>query len=105
MIIVVAISAISGLVFTSIELTSAIRFWRIFLMILAASLGIYGIYLGLILLITKLASITSFGKPYLAPFSPFIKSEQMDAFLKVNSNNKIKRRNPLLTTKNRIRGR
>jgi len=37
MIIVVALSAISGLVFTSIELTSAIRFWRIILMILAAS--------------------------------------------------------------------
>lgn len=104
MIIVVAISAISGLVFTSIELTSAIRFWRIFLMILAASLGIYGIYLGLILLITKLASISSFSKPYLAPFSPFIKSEQTDAILKINTNNKLKKRNPLLT-KNKIRGR
>lgn len=105
MIIVVAISAISGLVFTSIELTSAIRFWRIFLMILAASLGIYGIFIGLILLITKLASITSFGKPYLAPFSPFIKTEQTDAILKINTNHKIKRRNPLLTNKNKIRGR
>lgn len=104
MIIVVAISAISGLVFTSIELTSAIRFWRIFLMILAASLGIYGIYLGLILLITKLASISSFGKPYLAPFSPFIKSEQTDAILKINTNNRLKKRNPILT-KNKIRGR
>ena len=104
MIIVVAISAISGLAFTSIELTSAIRFWRIFLMILAASLGIYGIYLGLILLITKLASISSFSKPYLAPFSPFIKSEQTDAILKINTNNKLKKRNPLLT-KNKIRGR
>lgn len=104
MIIVVAISAISGLVFTSIELTSAIRFWRIFLMILAASLGIYGIYLGLILLITKLASISSFGKPYLAPFSPFIKSEQTDAILKINTSNRLKKRNPILT-KNKIRGR
>jgi len=105
MIIVVAISAISGLVFTSIELTSAIRFWRIILMILAASLGIYGIFLGLILLVTKLASITSFNKPYLAPFSPFIKSEQTDAILRINTGNKTKKRNPLLTTKNKIRGR
>jgi len=105
MIIVVAISAISGLVFTSIELTSAIRFWRIFLMVLAATLGIYGIFLGLILLVTKLASISSFNQPYLAPFSPFIKSEQKDAILKINSGSKIKKRNPLLTTKNRIRGR
>ncbi len=105
MIIVVAISAISGLAFTSIELTSAIRFWRIFFMILAASLGIYGIFLGFLLLMTKLASITSFEKPYLAPFSPFIFSEQKDAILKINEGNKIKKRNPLLTKKNRIRGR
>lgn len=105
MIIVVAISAISGLAFTSIELTSAIRFWRILLMILAAMLGIYGIFLGVILLITKLCSINSFDKPYLSPFSPLILSEQKDAILKINHGNKTKRRNPLLTTKNRIRGR
>ena len=105
MIIVVAISAISGLAFTSIELTSAIRFWRIFLMLLAAMLGIYGIFLGLILLVTKLASINSFEMPYLAPFAPFIKEEQKDAILKINGGNKIKKRNPLLTTKNKIRGR
>ncbi len=104
MIIVVAISAISGLAFTSIELTSAIRFWRIFLMILAASLGIYGIFIGLILLVTKLASINSFDKPYLAPFSPFIKSEQKDAILKLNKPG-IKKRNPLLTNINKVRGR
>lgn len=105
MIIVVAISAISGLSFTSIELTSAIRFWRIIFMILAASLGIYGIFLGFILLITKLSSITSFDKPYLAPFAPFIKTEQKDAILKINNSKNPKKRNPLLTTKNIIRGR
>lgn len=105
MIIVVAISAISGLAFTSIELTSAIRFSRILFMLLASTLGIYGIFIGTILLITKLASISSFNKPYLAPFSPFIKEEQKDAILKINQGSKIKRRNPLLTTKNRIRGR
>ena len=104
MIIVVAISAISGLAFTSIELTSAIRFWRIILMVLASTLGIYGIFIGLILLIAKLTSITSFNKPYLAPFSPFILSEQNDAILKIHSK-KIKKRKLLLTTKNKIRGR
>lgn len=105
MIIVVAISAISGLAFTSIELTSAIRFWRIILMFLAAGFGIYGIFLGFILLVTKLASIHSFDMPYLAPFSPLVAEEQKDAILKINQGNKIKKRNPLLTTKNKIRGR
>lgn len=103
MIIVVATSAISGLVFTSIELTNAIRFYRIFLMILASFLGIYGIYLGFILLITHLASIHFLKFPYLAPFSPFIKSEQKDALFRASDKNK-KYRNPLLAKKNIVRG-
>lgn len=105
MIIVVAISAISGLVFTSIELTSAIRWWRIILMILASLLGIYGIFLGLIILITKLTSIKVLNKPYLAPFSPLILSEQRDAIIRSNNTKKNKYRNPILTRKNKVRGR
>ena len=105
MIIVVAISAIAGLTFTSIELTNAIRFTRIILMILASTLGLYGIFLGGLLLITKLASINSFNTPYLAPLAPFILNEQKDAILKLNNKNKIKKRNPLLSKINRIRGR
>ncbi len=104
MIIVVAISAIAGLSFTSIELTNAIRFFRIILMILASTLGLYGVFLGGLILITKLASINSFNIPYLAPFSPFILSEQKDALLKINNKN-IKSRNPLLSKINKIRGR
>lgn len=105
MIIVVAISAISGLVFTSIELTAAIRWWRIIFMILATLLGIYGIFLGIILLTTKLCSINAFNKPYLAPFAPFIFYEQKDSFIRLSNPKTIKKRNPLLTKKNQIRGR
>jgi len=105
MIIIVALSAISGLVFTSIELTSAIRWWRIIFMILAATLGIYGIMLGLIILITKLSSIKVLDKPYLAPFAPLISVEQKDAIIRINNIKKPKFRNPLLTKKNKIRGR
>ncbi|MCI8588039.1 MAG: spore germination protein [Bacilli bacterium] len=105
MIIVIAISAISGLVFTSIELSSAIRYFRIFLMVLASMFGIYGIFLGALFLIIKLSSMHSFHKPYLAPFSPLILSEQEDAFIRINDVNKTKLRNPLLTKKNPVRGR
>jgi len=105
MIIVIAISAISGLVFTSIELSSAIRYFRILLMILASLFGIYGIFLGSLFLIIKLSSMHSFHKPYLAPFSPLLLKEQEDAFIRLNNVNQTKFRNPLLTKKNRIRGR
>jgi len=104
MIIVIAISAISGLVFSSVELISAVRWWRFIMMFLATIFGIYGIFIGGILLLSRLSSLNSFGKPYLAPFAPMILSEQQDAIIKT-PNKGIKKRNPLLTIKNQIRGR
>ncbi len=102
MIIVIAISAISGLVFPSIELVSAIRWWRFIMMILATLFGIWGILLGTIILFLRLYTLRSFGKPYLYPFLPFNKIEQKDAIIKT-SNRGVKYRNFLLTT-NRKRG-
>lgn len=102
MIIVIAISSIAGLVFSSIELVNAIRTYRIVFLFLASILGIYGIYLGAVYLLYNLITLKSFNKPYLAPFSPFIKKEQKDAIVKVK-NKGIKYRNPLLT-KNEVRG-
>ena len=103
MIIVVAISAISGLVFTSVELSSTIRFFRFLLMFLGTFLGIYGLILGLIYLLIKLASINSFGYPYTTPFGPIVISELRDSFIK-KEGNEYRKRNRVLT-KNIIRGR
>lgn len=103
MIIVVAISAISGLVFTSVELSSCIRFFRFFLMFLGTFLGIYGLFLGFIFLLIKLANTNSFNYPYTAPLSPIILSELRDSFIKKEPE-KYRKRNILLT-KNIIRGR
>ena len=101
MIIVVAISAISGLVFQSMEIVNAIRIWRFILIILASFLGLYGIFIGLIIIITNICDTQSFDKDYLYPFAPINMNEQKDGFIRVN--NKIKYRNPILSN-NRIRG-
>lgn len=100
MIIVIAISSIAGFVFTSIELVNAIRLYRIIFLLLATVLGVYGIYLGAIYILYKLITLTSFDKPYLAPFSPFIKNEMNDAIYK-KDNKGEKSRNPLLTNNKR----
>ena len=102
MIIVIAISAISGLIFTSNALTSAIRYYRIFLLIISTFFGTFGIFIGMIFLITKLCSITSFGFPYMAPLSPIVKSELSDALIR-SKKKKINKRNPLLAPNNLIR--
>lgn len=96
MIIVVAISAISGLVFNSIELVSAIRWWRLIMIFLAAFFGLEGIAIGLIVLLARLSTIKCFGRHYLSPFIPFNKKEMKDTFLK-EENKGEKYRNPLLT--------
>lgn len=101
MIIVVAISAISGLVFQSIEVVNAIRWWRFLLIILSSFLGLYGIFIGFILIIINLSDTKSFDEDYLYPFAPINLKEQKDGFVQINE--KIKYRNPILS-KNKIRG-
>ncbi len=102
MIIVIAISAISGLVFSSYELSSALRWWRIIFMFLATILGLYGIFIGFIFFIASLTTLTSFKKAYLAPIAPLIKEVQDDTIIKKSKRKRLTR-NPLLT-KNITRG-
>ena len=101
MIITVAISAISALLFQNIEIVNAIRSYRFILIILATIFGLYGIFIGFILIIINLSDTKSFDKDYLYPFSPINLSEQKDGFVKLKP--KKLERNPLLS-KNKIRG-
>ena len=101
MIIVIAISMISSLVFQSNELINAIRYYRFILIILASIFGFYGIFIGIILIISDLANTNTNNKDYLYPFSPINFNGQKDGFIKTNS--KILFRNPLLSN-NHIRG-
>lgn len=103
MIIVIAISMISGMLFTTNTLIYSIRYYRILILILSAFFGLYGMFIGLMFLIIKLCSINSFGYPYMAPFAPLIKTELRDSIIKTKGK-KVRLRNPLLAKKNMIRG-
>ena len=102
-IIVISISAISGLVFSSVEMIYALRWWRFIMLFLAMFFGLFGIFVGFIILLASLVTTSSESLPYLAPFSPFIKEEIKDTIIK-GSHKRIRFRNPLLT-KNKIRER
>ena len=102
MIIVVAISSIAGLVFSSIELVNALRIYKIILLLLSTLLGIYGVIIGTIYMIYKLLTLKVFGIPYLVPFVPFDKNEINDSFIKKEES--VKKRNSFLTN-NIVRGR
>ena len=86
MIIVIAISAISGLIFSSLELSNALRTYKILLLILSSLLGIYGVLIGLVYLIINLINTKTFNYKYLSPIYPFNKNEIKDSFIKLKNN-------------------
>ena len=96
MIIVIAISSIAALIFSSIELGNAIRIYKIILLILATLLGIYGVIIGAIYILYKIFTLKIFGIPYTVPFFPTDKNELNDSFIKKEE--PIKKRNSFLLT-------
>ena len=80
-VIVVAIAKIA--LYTVPEQASQITILQFVFLILGASLGILGLLGGIIYVIAYANSVENFGTPYLAPFSPFILSDNKDALLKV----------------------
>lgn len=96
MIIVIAISSISGLIFPSIELSNAIRTYKIFILILGSIFGIYGVILGSIILLFNLLTTESFGYNYINFGDIF------DSIIKIDFKNR--KRNKKLSN-NIIRGR
>ena len=82
MIIIMAITAIANFVSPVYSFSSASRLIRFMLIISAACLGLYGVFLMLILMVAHLCSLRSFGIPYLSPLAPFILEDQKDVFIR-----------------------
>lgn len=70
-IIVVAITTISGMMFSEINIINALRKWRIIFMIFASFCGIVGIGIAFTLFVTSLVSTKSYTKPFTYPVAPF----------------------------------
>jgi len=69
----VVVVAFTGICSFSIPVYSAgvsLRMVRFLMLVAAAFLGYFGIMIGIILLLIHLASLSSFGVPYLAPLAP-----------------------------------
>ncbi|MHA7966370.1 spore germination protein [Paenibacillus sp. CAU 1782] len=78
MVIIVSITAISSYVIPENGLSISVRIIRFGLMALAASFGLFGVLMGLIMLIIHLTALRSFGVPYMSPFGPFFASDMKD---------------------------
>lgn len=83
MVIVVSITAIANFVMPAFNLGIAARIIRFFLMALGASFGLFGLFLGVIVIVLRLCVLRSFGVPYMSTFAPLRLTEQRDTLFRV----------------------
>lgn len=81
MVIIVGITATANFVTPVYSLSGATRMLRFMLIIAAAFFGLYGVLLGLVIMVTHLASLRSFGVSYLSPVAPFNLTAQKDVLV------------------------
>ena len=103
-IIVIAITFISSLTFSNVEINNSLRFFRFIFIVLAGFFGLYGITLGLLFFLIYTSNVTSFGKPYFAPFAPFDKVYFHNTVYKIPLK-KDKMRSSMLTKTNKTKQR
>lgn len=80
-VIVVAITAVTS--FAIPFISDAISLFRWFLLIMASTMGSFGITVGIFIILVHLASLRSFGAHYLAPLAPFQKADLKDTAVRV----------------------
>ncbi len=81
--IIVAVSAISSFAMPNQEFSNGLRLWRIIITIAGGVLGLFGVVAAGIVLLAHIASLESFGVPYLAPFAGVKKIRLKDALFVV----------------------
>lgn len=104
MIIIVALTTIASFALPDLGVASGLRLWRFIMMTLATILGLYGIVLGLVVLLAHLSSLKSFGIPYMEPYSNIINSfsDFKDSIIRVPQKF-MKSRPKFSSIKNRVR--
>ncbi|MBC7324512.1 MAG: spore germination protein, partial [Moorella sp. (in: Bacteria)] len=83
MVIVVALTGISSFALPSFGMAITLRLLRFIMLILAGTMGFYGIMLVLLAIQVHLNTLRSFGVPYLAPVTPWNFSDFKDVLVRV----------------------
>ncbi|MFO7247554.1 MAG: spore germination protein [Bacillota bacterium] len=82
MVIIVGVTTIGSFAIPSYSAAIPLRMLRFPLMFLAASFGLYGLMIGVLLILMHLSTLKSFGVPYLAPITPFRPADSKDILLR-----------------------
>lgn len=81
MVIIGAFMGITSFVVT--PLLDAIIIFRFLFLFLSSSFGLFGITIGLMIMLAHMCSLKSFGVPYLSPFAPTILKDLKDTLIRV----------------------
>lgn len=101
-VIIVAVTSISGLLFSDIDMINGIRLWRFIFILFSSFFGLIGFTLCFILFTIKLSSLKVMDVPYLSPISPFHFTGLKDSLIRTPKNKDDKRPN-YLSPKNRYK--
>lgn len=82
-VVVGAITAVAGATLVNQSLSTTVSVIRFLLFIAASFLGMFGFILGIVVLIGYMGRLSSFGVPYLSPYSPPIMKELFAATLRL----------------------
>ncbi|GIP27035.1 spore germination protein [Paenibacillus sp. J23TS9] len=81
-VVVGAITAVMGATLVNQTLSAVVSVIRFGLFFVSSILGMYGMILGLILLLAYMARLRTFGIPYLAPISPIMPKDVLKSILR-----------------------
>lgn len=81
-IIVIAVAGFTNFILPNYAFQQVIRYLSIPMLLLGGLLGFMGILIGLMVMLTHLINVRSFGVPYLSPISPARKEGWKDVFLR-----------------------
>lgn len=82
MVMVVAFTGIASFATPVFSLAAGVRLFRFPLVVLAGSLGLFGVVAGMFALLIHLTALRSFGVPFLEPLAPVVFSDLKDALIR-----------------------
>ena len=99
----VMLVALSGItIYITPEEAGQLSLFRIFFVLLGGTIGIFGITLGLLMILISACSLDNYGVPYYSPFAPLVENDLKDTFNKCIQSN-MDTRPETLNTKNKRR--
>ncbi|MFD2170222.1 spore germination protein [Tumebacillus lipolyticus] len=85
LIISVALSTIASFITPSYIMSGALRALRFYLILLAGFFGLYGLFIGILMIAIHFLHLSSLGTPYLTPMVPIRLSDWKDTFVRAPS--------------------